>query len=490
MDVDHNILYCNPAFERLTGRPASVAIGRKPKADGLEENEFKRMLAAMDEGKTWKGSYSGVSRDGKPYHSLVTLNPVRDEDGTLNSFVVFQRDVTKERELEKQLQHAGRLKAVGTLAGGIAHDFNNILHSILGYTQLVSARIPKEDALLLESVAEIEKGGRRAADLVKRILSFSREIDTVYGAFRLQPLIQEALQFARGPLPANVKIESEIDADCKSVHGDSTEIHQVIMNLCINASHAMATSGGILRVTLEEVDLNEKATALDVELSPGRYACLKIEDTGCGMDERTLDKLFEPYFTTKKEEKGTGLGLATVHGIVSRMGGSIRVNSVLGEGSTFVILLPLSADSEELNDNAGSPEVPIHAIRGKVLVVDDEEAILRMSEIALRNHDFTVVTYLNADSAYAKFREDPECFDIVVTDFGLSGMSGLQLGRAIHQMRTRLPVILTTGNSDAVAGEDLTKCGFREVIKKPFGPQTLSEAVIANLGWLLYEPMH
>jgi PAS domain S-box-containing protein len=483
MGPDRIILYCNPAFERLTGRPASVVMGTRAKADGLEEDEFKRMLSAMDEERAWNGTYSGISRDGKPFYSLITLNPVHDEDGTLNSFVVFQRDVTKERELEKRLQHADRLKAVGALAGGIAHDFNNILHSILGYTQLVSTRISRDDSLLVECMSEIEKGGKRAADLIKRILSFSRESDTAYASVRLQPLIQEALQFVRGPLPANVEIETEIGADCNSVLGDPTEIHQVIMNLCINASHAMEASGGVLRVVLEEVNLEEKDTAFDAELLPGRYASLKIEDTGCGMDERTLDKLFEPYFTTKEEERGTGLGLATVHGIVGRMKGSIRVASTLGEGSRFEILLPTSLDLEDSNDNVDPSEAPTPSIRGKVLIVDDEEAIRRMSEITLRNSNFTVDSYVNAESAGEKFRENPDYFDIVVTDLDLPGMNGLEFGNAIHLLRKDLPIILTTGTPNAINGQELSDSGFREVINKPFGPQEFLESIVRNLAY-------
>jgi len=346
-DPQGTIRYANPAFERLTGYRREELAGTGPDlfpwvpADGISIPELVSRLAA---GEPWQGRCTGQARNG-PFTVECSAAPVRGEDGRVTNVVLVARDVTRVDALEARLRQAEKLEAIGTLAGGIAHDFNNILYAILGFTELVMDDVPA-DSRAMANLEQVREASRRAADLVRRILTFSRRGEEAKRVLALQPLVEEVLALLRGSLPATVELRQRIDPACGSVLGDAGRLHQVIMNLCTNAFQALPGGAGRVEVILAETTVDEALAERAPDLSPGPHALLVVTDDGAGMDAATRERIFEPYFTTKDPGSGTGLGLATVHGAVRDHGGAVRVESEPGRGSRFAVYLPLHPQPE------------------------------------------------------------------------------------------------------------------------------------------------
>ena len=298
-----NIQYVNPAFTKLSGYTRQEAIGRNPhilKSDKHDERFYEKMWRTLIRGEVWHGHLINKKKDGSLFEEEATISPVKNNDGQIINFVAVKRDVSREVSLEKQLRQAVKMEAIGTLAGGIAHDFNNILAAILGYSEMAREQLPAEGQAAKDLV-QVIKAGNRAKDLVKQILAFSRQGELDFSSLEIQTIIKEALKMLRSSLPTTLQIKEQIDGSCRPVFADPTQIHQVVMNLCTNAKHAMLESGGTLTVSLVEVDINDSGKLRNcVPLAPGKYLDLMISDTGCGMDERTQSKIFDPFFTDRK----------------------------------------------------------------------------------------------------------------------------------------------------------------------------------------------
>ncbi len=364
---------------------------------------------------------------------------------------------------EKQLRHTQKMEAIGTLAGGIAHDFNNILGAILGYSELALAQVSKEPRLI-SYLEEILTAGNRAKELVKQILAFSRRSDQGREAVDLNLVVQEALNMVRATLPTTIEIRSTLTLDSAVVFADSTQIHQVIMNLCANAGHAMRQDGGLLTLAVTTIDVNVDSVKRNPELKTGTYLQLSIQDSGKGMPSHELERIFEPFFTTKELGEGTGLGLAVVHGILVGHGGQISVTSEVGQGTTFTILLPrldvvLPAEPEK------GMEWPRGM--GKVLFVDDEEVLARWGEQILTHLGYTVVTKTNPHEAVELFQRHPGQFDLVVTDQTMPTMSGEAFARALLNIREDIPIVLCTGFSHTMSAEKANQLGLKGFLMKP-----------------------
>jgi PAS domain S-box-containing protein len=409
------------------------------------------------------------------YESLYV--PRRDEDGAVTGVSGVAWDVTARvraeitaRDLEAQLRQSQKMETVGTLAGGIAHDFNNILSPIMGYADLALTDLPPGHPVR-DDIEQIMKAARRARDLVKQILIFSRRGDQVKRPIQLHLVINEALKLLRSMLPSNIELSQHIANQGDTVLADAGQMHQVIMNLATNASFAMRAGGGVLRVELAREEINATRAQNIGNLPPGAYVVLSVIDEGEGMDAATRGRVFEPFFTTKRPGEGTGLGLAVVHGIVHSHGGGIEVTSAPGKGATFRTYFPAVSPGDEAGQEAGVPEEE----RGgeHILIVDDEPAIVTLLERMLESRGFKVSAFTSSDEALASFRQSPDLFDAVITDQTMPRMNGIELARAVHEQRSSIPVVLTTGYVDEAAHKD----GGRDiagVAVKPFDASTIT----------------
>ncbi len=371
----------------------------------------------------------------------------------------------EERErLMAALRQSQKMEAVGTLAGGVAHDFNNMLTPILGYTELVMTRLPAGD-ILRQELGEVKKAALRAKDLVRQILAFSRQKGQSFVCVALPPVLGECLKMLRSTLPATIIFREDIATDCGRIMADPIQIQQILINLCTNAAHAMEPGGGTLEVSLREIGVNPGDPVAGQDFRPGKYLRLVVSDTGCGMDKVTLERIFEPYFTTKAQGKGTGIGLALVHGIVKGHGGYLAVFSEPGQGTTFSLYFPVCCDMEGQLPKIMDTSIPRGSER--MLLVDDEENVLKMLAEMSEYLGYQVVAVSDSMEAYALFSSRPEDFDLVVTDQTMPGLTGIALARKIFTLKPRMPVIICTGFSEAVTEGKARELGLAGYIMKP-----------------------
>jgi len=390
------------------------------------------------------------------------------------------RDITERRraeqmrqELEAQLRQAQKMEAIGTLAGGIAHDFNNILYAIQGYAELVMDRLPV-DSQAYEDQKEVLTASRRAADLVRQILAFSRRSKAELMPVNVADTAREVLKLIRASMPATIELRFEKNCDSAIILADPTQVHQVLMNLCTNAGHAMGDQPGTLEVRLR----SEVITPGDVRDHPsrnaGRYVVISVQDTGCGMLPEVVDRIFDPFFTTKDVGAGTGLGLSTVHGIVVGLGGEIRVESAPGSGTTFDVFIPQQQSPEEA-------QVQLNAAatcgNERVLLVDDEEALARMCGQGLSRLGYKVEPFVSSVEAMQRFAEAPDDFDLVITDHTMPQLTGSVMARRMLELRPDLPIILCTGYSEKVTPESIRELGIRALLEKPLAMRDLATAI-------------
>jgi len=405
---------------------------------------------------------------------FVSAAPIFNEQGHIEYLTHVARDISKEVSLEQQLRQAVKMEAIGTLAGGIAHDFNNILASILGYGEMAKVQL-EDESQAQKDVQQIIRAGKRARDLVRQILSFSRQGDIQFSPLKIQFILREALKLLRSSLPVTIRIEEQIDNNCGPVLADSTQIHQIIINLCTNAKQAMGSAGGVLSVALDEIDVAPRVQVSGgILLQPGSYVHLMIEDTGCGMDAETQERIFDPFFTTKNVGEGTGLGLSVIHGIVKQHEGEIGVESVLGEGTIFHIYLPVT--QREIFDRNNDAEETVIG-NENILLVDDEVILLEAMRRLLELLGYTVTACSSAVDAFEKFSASPDGFDLLITDMTMPEMTGVELTGKILQVRSDLPVVMVTGYSESIDAEHAKNCGVNEFIMKPVSKKQLLAAI-------------
>jgi signal transduction histidine kinase/ActR/RegA family two-component response regulator len=370
---------------------------------------------------------------------------------------------TERAELEKQLFQLQKMETIGTLAGGIAHDFNNILTPILGYTDMALEELPPESNLRFD-IEQINNAAVRGKDLVQQILTFSREVDFNRKPIRLQPIISEAVNLLRASLPAGVVVKQTIDPRIGTVLADPTHIHQIVMNLCTNANHAMMAKGGTLEIRLDEVRVDQKLAEKIRNLKKGEYVRLTIADTGHGMDLKTKERIFEPFFTRKEVGSGSGLGLSVVHGIVNNYGGAIEVESNPGKGTIFRIYLPQSGiDAADADKLTRKPAKGVEHI----LFVDDEAEITFMGKKMLESLGYKVTIKSDSQSALEEFNANPGKYSLLVTDQNMPGMIGTDLTLKLREVQPGLKSIIITGFADNLSEEILSRSGIAEVILKP-----------------------
>jgi signal transduction histidine kinase/ActR/RegA family two-component response regulator len=421
--------------------------------------------------------YYGQPREPTPQElSLV------DAATHLTSIAIMREHAELEKkQLEAQVKLAQRMESLGTLAGGIAHEFNNILAGVIGYLELAQQELPAAHPVR-ERLDVVLSATDRAVDLVAQILAFSRRREIQRLPITLQPVVEEALRLLRATLPAMVEIRAGFPAQNLTVLADASQIHQILLNLATNAVHAM-NRRGVLSFSLQPVTLREPVSAVGGLIPPGRYMRLALADDGTGMDEETLTRIFEPFFTTKRAGEGTGLGLSVVRGIVQEHGASLSVRSSLGLGTTFEIYFPEAA-SATLRARIAAPHAPVRADRKRILCVDDEASILALETQVLEGLGYQVEGHTDPGQALRSFSASPSAFDAIVTDFGMLGMTGIELAREALRIRRDIPVVMTGGYLRPEEAEQARQVGVRELLGKP----DVIDALPLSLARLLPEP--
>lgn len=475
---DYSIALANTASRVEGGREARTCYqlthNRSEPCRGSEHpctiNEIKKTRAPV----VLEHIHQGMAGEKKKVD--VHGYPVFGDDGEIAQVIEYCIDVTERESLKDQLLQAQKMEAIGTLAGGIAHDFNNILSAVLGYTELAQSEAAEQKELL-GYLEEIFRAGSRAKELVKQILTFSRKTDYEPKPLQLYLLVKEALKLLRATIPTTIEIRENIDPQGGAVLADPTQMHQVLMNLCTNAYQAMREKGGVLTVGLKKIDLAEEVgKGAGLPLSPGIYVRLTVSDTGPGIDPLFLDKIFEPYFTTKKKGEGTGLGLALVHGIIKSHNGHIAVHSELGTGTTFDVYLPCLV-IEEPKESAQKQLQELPKGDERILVVDDEEGIVNLEEEMLKNLGYRATGMSSATKALAAFAAHPQDYDLIITDMSMPHMNGVELSNEILALRPDIPIILCTGFSELVDEESAKEIGIKAFVMKPISYRKLAAVV-------------
>jgi signal transduction histidine kinase/ActR/RegA family two-component response regulator len=385
----------------------------------------------------------------------------------------LQQAVETLKATQAQLIQSEKLRAIGTLAGGIAHDFNNILGAILGFGELVLEDLPSETRNA-RNMRQVMKAGERAKELVRQILAFSRQSEPQRAPVRLSVMIEETLKLLRATIPVTVQIETRIHTSADTVVADSTQLHQVLMNLGTNASHAMRDRNGTLTVSLEDFTVPPSGSSAAPQLTPGQYLRLAVADTGHGMDRAVIERIFEPFFTTKPVGEGTGLGLSVVHGIIESHGGEITVSSVPGQGTTFSIFLPQATPSD--GASVVSDE-PVHGHRERILVVDDEEPLVNMMQQKLSRLGYEVVAHHDSLAALREFQSAPHRFDVIITDQTMPHLTGADLAREMTRLRADTPIIMCSGSGQALIKLESLRPAVRECVLKPVNFGELSRSI-------------
>lgn len=479
-DANGLIQYANPAFEKMSG--FSLPELRENRINILEagnpgENRGgspkDAMWDTLRSKKVWSGKLAKEKKNGRYYEVETTVSPVVDKEGNIISYVLVERDITYESDLERQLRHSQKQEAIGTLAGGIAHDLNNNLLPIIINTEFVLGKLPEESPLR-EHLDDALQSARKARDLVKQIQEFSRQSEHRQIPLQISPLIKETIKILKATLPKTIDLRTDLRTSCDTVMADPTQLHRVILNLCTNAAHAIGVSSGVLEVKLREAFLTSPRGPHASHLSPGRYLVLSVKDTGCGIAEENLDRVFEPFFTTKRTGEGTGMGLAVVHGVVTAHGGTVQASSIPGRGSLFEVYLPLmeGAPEEEKKRQEGE-----WAGEGRILLVEDEEGVLRSMQKALERAGYEVVVGRSGSDALRVFEKNPNFFDLCITDQSMPQMSGMELAVELLKLRNNLPVILCTGYAAEDMLEKMKEAGIADLLTKPCNHQDLLEFV-------------
>ena len=474
LDAEGRYLYCSKKVEKVLGYSPGEMIGKTP-FDFMAPDEAKKIRKAFHQVAARKKPITdlenwNICKDGREICLLTNGVPIINGNGELLGFRGVDKNITeskqadkKRKELEDQLQQAQKMESIGTLAGGIAHDFNNILSGILGYSQLAMAHMDTPEKAI-RHIEQILKGTQRATDLTKQILTFSRQSEYQKQPFKIYLEVKEALKLIRSTIPSTIEIKTRIDSKNR-VLADPIKIHQVIMNLCTNAYHSMRKTGGCLTVSLTDADFSN-AEVKDKNMAPGEYIKLEVSDTGHGMDKQTLEKAFEPYFTTKKKGDGTGLGLALVQSIVEEHDGFLKVHTAVGKGTRFYLYFPVVREAIK---NTGLESRQRRELTGseKIMIIDDEDQVRESCKEFLEDYGYQVQTFSNGIDALEIFKQNPAEIELIITDMTMPGITGDKLATELLKIKPDVPVVLCTGFSENMSKAKAVELGIREYIQKP-----------------------
>jgi len=476
-DAQEKVTYANPACERLLGYRREELLGRR-----LDDVRAGSSDAASDldsdeisaEGEVWRGRETYHSRDGIRRHVLTARSPIRDDGGELVGRVLVSRDLSHEEELEAQIRHAQKMESLGALAGGIAHNFNNILQAVLGFTTLARDEVP-DTSTAAADLGKAVRAVRRGQELVQRILAFSRQEEQELRPLVLSDVVTDAVALLQSTIPPTITVTTDLDPDAGVVLADPARINQIVMNLATNAYHAMEESSGALTIRVGSVRADD-ALPTTARLRGHDLVMLAVADTGHGMERAEVERIFDPFYTTKPVGRGTGLGLSVVHGIVTSHGGEITTESRVGEGTTVRVYLPRVAEDHEapVTSGAGSGE--------HVLFLDDEPDVAQIGRSLLERHGYRVTAHLDARAALADLDSRAGDFDLVISDYAMPDITGMQVADRVAELRPDLPVLLITGLDDRTIEGLAGHAQIRGIVNKPFDANQLVRMVRSSLG--------
>ncbi len=479
MDTAGRVLFFNKYAQDFFGYGEAAILGKNvigtivPQKDraGFDLTQMIQDIGTHPE-RYVSNENENIRRNGERVRVAWMNKAIYDNESRVKEILCVGIDVTQKWQLEKRLAQSQKMEAIGTLAGGIAHDFNNILSAIMGYTELSLIDIPPDSAVR-KNLKQVLKAGGRAKELVQQILTYSRQRENEMQPVKINLIVNEALKLLRASLPSTIRINNNIGSNL-AVMSDPTNIHQVIMNLCTNAGHAMRENGGLLEVSLSDVVIDADFARDHPGLKPGKFVRLTVSDTGHGMSPEVIERIFDPFFSTKKKGEGTGMGLSVVHGIVQSHGGTLTVDSTPGQGSVFKAYFP-AIESERVPDN--EPAELMVTGTENILFVDDEAFQADIAKQMLSRLGYRLTTCTSSVEALELFRQSPEQFDLVITDMTMPQMTGDVLAKELISIRPDIPIIVCTGYSDRIDTNIATETGIRELLMKPVVMKDIAQCI-------------
>ena len=476
-DAAGGIEYVNPKFVEVTGYTAAEVIGQNPnilKSGKTSDVTYEEMWRTIRAGDEWHGEFHNRRKNGELFWEHASISGIRDESGTITHFVAVKEDITERKKLEAQLLRAQRMESIGTLASGLAHDLNNILAPIMMSVPVLRMEMSAEARERI--IATIEMSAERGAQIIRLVLAFGRGLEGERRPRKVGALIEEIMKIMGETFPKNLKIEGSIGPALWPVIADATQLHQVLLNLCVNARDAMP-DGGTLRLSAANLDLDASyASMIHEATTPGPHVLIEVSDTGSGIPPEIIERIFDPFFTTKEVGKGTGLGLSTVHGIVKSHGGFIHVDTQPGKGTTFQVWLPAAPDHEAAPTDASHLTVP-EGHGELVLVVDDEEAVRGAAQTVLEIHGYRVLQAADGTEALAVFAQNSASIAIVLTDLMMPLMDGMALIQALRTMQPAMPIIASTGLGGKARMAGLKAMQVEAVLSKPYRADALLRTI-------------
>ncbi|MBF0228665.1 MAG: PAS domain S-box protein [Desulfamplus sp.] len=468
-DVEGKILFMSRSSKSISGYAVKEVIGKKI-TDLFYINPYERNdFISMIEQNGYVNNYEEKlkRKDGTIWWASTNAHFFKDENGNVLGIEGVFRDVTEKKMLESQLRQAQKMESIGTLTGGIAHDFNNILNIMLGNAELAMEDIEKYTPAY-HKIEAIKAAGQKASSIVKQLLSFSRKTEMELKPINITPIVRESIQLLRATIPSNIEINGNIQPDINdTILGNSTQIHQIIINLCVNASHAMEKmEEGKIDISVENIVV-DKSENLKIT----------VTDSGIGIAPEIIDKIFDPYFTTKPVDKGTGMGLAVVHGIVKNHNGVIKAHSKPSNGTTFTILFPLHGQKSTVDDNTEALQENLYHGTERILLVDDDEFIVDMTNEMLERLGYKVESKGDPEEALELFMANPSAFDLIITDMTMPNMTGAKLAQKVKQIRADIPIIVSSGYTSELNEEKARETGIAAYLMKPVSMQELGQTI-------------
>ena len=468
-DLDGRILFWNKGAERMYGWTREEAVNSH--ISGIIPKNEEAYAAVLKEGE-WSGELHSTAMDGRKLIVETRWTLLRDNEGSPKSILAITTDITEKKKIEAQFLRSQRMESIGTLASGIAHDLNNILAPILMSASMLHDLVSPESRFLTNA---IEESAQRGTDIVKQVLTFARGIEGERVNLQPRHLIKEVADIARETFSRSINIRSGTPKDLWTIIGDSTQVHQILLNLCINARDAMP-DGGTLTLNAENLIIDECDAAIHPDAKAGPYVVLNVEDTGTGIPQKIIEKIFDPFFTTKEVGKGTGLGLSTVIGIAKSHGGFVKVYSEFGKGSAFKVYLPASPEAVPASDPEDRPAIP-SGNGAWILVADDERAVRTVTETMLKRNGYNVLVATDGVDALAIYAQRMDDIKIVLTDVMMPLLDGTKLTRALKRINSNVSIIAATGQSDDARNSELKQLGVKAILQKPYRTEKLLAAL-------------
>lgn len=469
---DRKIMFANPAAAQLSGKSVEELIGSDPVLDNTRDIPPDEIWKKLETGAPWLGRITPLKGSENAPVIAIMILPVKNSRGGISGYLEFGRDISGEIIQEKRIRQAQKIEAIGALAGGIAHDFNNILTGIFGFVEL-ALLTPGNPAVTTKYLKEIQNAATRAGDLVNQILTFSRHSKPELHAIQPKMIIKEVIKLVRASIPAEIIIETDLKSET-TILADPIQIHQVLLNLCTNAVHAIGENHGTIRIDLEDVIVDNEFAGSHPGLGTGRHLGIRVTDTGCGIPPDVLDHIFEPFFTTKESGEGTGLGLSVAHGIISSLKGIITVYSEPGKGSAFNIFIPAVGPSCDETVSAGGG---LMSGTERIMLVDDENAIVVSLSAILSSIGYRVSPFSESERALEAFRAHPDGYDIVITDHSMAQLTGIEFAGEVKKMNPAMPVILMSGFVSRQMEKSAEMTGVDMIVKKPVSMPKLTELI-------------